>query len=79
MKLEIIAIDKSIFTGSITQITVPGSGGSFQILLDHAPMISTLTSGKIVYMQEDAIAHELDIQQGFISIKDNQIVILYCA
>lgn len=75
MQLNIITRDKKVFEGLITSLLIPGSAGSFQIWKDHAPIISTLTSGKVVYMQ-DTVAHELFIQQGILSAYDNQITIL---
>lgn len=75
MKLEIISLDKLIFSGEVSRVTVPGSKGSFQILPDHAPLISTLSSGKIAY-EQDGVMDELDITQGVISVANNNIMIL---
>ena len=75
MKLEIISLDKSIFSGEVSQVTVPGSKGSFQILPNHAPLISTLTSGKVAYVQDD-VTHELAITKGVLSVANNNIMIL---
>lgn len=49
MYLEIITPDKKLFAGEVTAVTLPGKKGSFQVLKDHAPLISTLESGKIRY------------------------------
>jgi F-type H+-transporting ATPase subunit epsilon len=75
MQLTIITRDKKIFEGGITSLTIPGSGGSFQIWKDHAPIVSELINGKVVYVQ-GAQRHEVLIQEGFISVLDNQITIL---
>jgi F-type H+-transporting ATPase subunit epsilon len=75
MQLNIITRDKKVFEGVITSLTIPGSAGSFQILKDHAPIISTLKSGKVVYVQGTQ-TNELPIQQGVLSAQDNQITIL---
>lgn len=75
MQLNIITRDKKVFEGPITSLTIPGSAGSFQLLKDHAPIISTLESGKVVYMQ-DTVVNELPIQQGILSAQNNQITIL---
>lgn len=75
MQLNIITRDKKVFEGAITSLTIPGSAGSFQILTDHAPIISTLKGGKVVYMQGTQ-ANELPIQQGVLSAQNNQITIL---
>jgi len=78
MKLEIIALDKTVFQGVVSEVTVPGSQGRFQIFPDHAPLIGSLISGKIVYV-EDGVTHEVDTKKGFIAINENEIVILDCA
>ena len=48
MTLEILTPDKKVFEGDVTAVTVPGTLGSFQILKDHAPIISTLENGKVI-------------------------------
>ena len=41
MQLEIITPDKKVFSGEVSVVTLPGTDGSFQILKDHAPIVST--------------------------------------
>ena len=53
MKLEIITPDKKLFDGSVRSVVFPGSEGSFGVLNDHAPMIATLTTGKIEVFEEN--------------------------
>jgi len=48
MTLEILTPDKKVFEGDVTAVTVPGTMGSFQILHDHAPIISTLEDGPVI-------------------------------
>ena len=45
MYLEIISPEAKLFEGEITSIILPGSAGSFQLLNNHAPIVSTLSSG----------------------------------
>jgi len=47
MYLEIITPEVSLFEGEVSSVTFPGANGSFQVLKDHAPVISMLDSGKI--------------------------------
>ena len=47
MKLEIITPEASIFTGEVTAVTLPGLDGMFQVLNNHAPIISSLKLGEI--------------------------------
>ncbi len=47
MKLEIITPEASIFSGEVTSVTLPGLDGIFQVLNDHAPIISSLNAGEV--------------------------------
>ncbi len=47
MYLEIITPEISLFKGEVSSVTFPGAAGSFQVLKDHAPVISMLTAGRI--------------------------------
>lgn len=75
MKLTIITPDKLAYEGEATAVTVPGIAGSFQILQDHAPIVSTLEDGKVII--RDAQGHtELLIKGGVVEAKDNNITVL---
>ena len=47
MHLEIITPEKKIFAGEATAVQFPGLDGSFQVLNDHAPIISSLSEGEV--------------------------------
>jgi F-type H+-transporting ATPase subunit epsilon len=76
MKIEIITPDKKIFEGEIKSVRVPGKKGSFQVLKDHAPIISTLDNGlvRMVDQQDKEIIYE--ITGGVIEVKSNKIILL---
>lgn len=76
MQLEIITPDQKVFNGDVKLVKVPGSKGSFEILKNHAPIISTLESGeiKIIDMQDKTTFYE--ISGGVIEVKQNNIIIL---
>ena len=76
MLLEIITPDKQLFSGDIQQVNLPGSNGSFEILKDHAPIISTLASGIVKLTDSSGKKHEFDISGGVIEQSDNKIIIL---
>jgi F-type H+-transporting ATPase subunit epsilon len=76
MQLEIITRNKQIFQGEVTSLTVPGSAGCFQILENHAPIISSLDNGKVVYTDDNSQHHNLIIEKGIISVHSNQIKLL---
>ncbi len=76
MKLEIITPEKRLFDGSIRLVQVPGTKGSFEVLKNHAPIISTLMQGKIKVITEQGIEEFFEIKSGIIEVKANFISIL---
>ena len=49
LTLRIVSPERVVFTGEVDSVLVPGTVGQFEILNDHAPIISTLVEGKVVY------------------------------
>ena len=76
MKIEIITPDKKIFEGDIKSVRVPGKKGSFQVLKDHAPIISTLESGFVIIVDTDGKEIRYEIDSGVIEVKANKIILL---
>ena len=76
MKLEIITPEKRLFDGKIKLVQVPGAKGSFEVLKNHAPIISTLTNGKIKVITEHDIEEFFEISSGIIEVKANFVTIL---
>lgn len=76
MNLEILTPEKSLFKGEIHSVSVPGKKGSFMVLKNHAPIISTLIKGSISIQTKDYKEESISISGGVIEVKDNVIVIL---
>jgi F-type H+-transporting ATPase subunit epsilon len=76
MKIEIITPDKKIFEGEIKSVRVPGKKGSFQVLKDHAPIISTLENGTVRIVDQENNEITYDIGGGVIEVKANKIILL---
>ena len=51
MFLEILSAEEKIFSGEVESVILPGSSGQFQILNNHAPIISSLKKGEIIYKE----------------------------
>ncbi len=75
MHLEIITPDKKIYSGEVTSVSVPGMSGRFQMLKNHAPIISTLMNGKVKVKDSEG-EKEFDVKGGVVENLDNKIVIL---
>tara|TARA_B100000963_G_scaffold246026_1_gene215397 strand:- start:2219 stop:2503 length:285 start_codon:yes stop_codon:yes gene_type:complete len=92
MLIEIYSIDCKLLSGEIDSAIFPGSDGSFQVLTNHAPIVSTLTKGKIEIKGEISFHAEdssdkyninkekktisLQIESGLVELKKNSIKVL---
>ena len=74
LKLRIIAPDRQVFEGDVESVTLPGTKGSFTVLDRHAPIISSLEKGKIVYKDANGQG-EVVVMSGFAEVKDNVLSI----
>lgn len=75
MHLEIITPDKRVFSGEVTSARFPGSKGSFQVLNNHAPLISTLEKGPITFNSAQG-AQTITVDGGMVEVLNNRIVVL---
>jgi F-type H+-transporting ATPase subunit epsilon len=76
MKVEIITPDHKVFEGDIKSIRVPGKKGSFQVLKDHAPIISTLENGPVIIVDMAGKEIIYEISGGVIEVRMNKIILL---
>ena len=68
LKLKIVSPERIEFTGEVESVKVPGTQGSFEILKDHAPIISTLGKGIVEYDGK-----QLPILGGFVEVQKNLV------
>jgi len=76
MKIEIITPDRKVYEGEIKSVRVPGKKGSFQVLKDHAPIISTLEMGSVIIVDQANKEIIFEIDSGVIEVKMNKIILL---
>lgn len=91
MILEIVSPEASLFKGEVTSVTLPGVDGSFQILNNHAPIVSILKEGLVKitatnftlnkevaskFVKVNDQNYTLQIASGTIEMKDNKVIIL---
>ena len=76
MTITILTPDKSIFEGTITSVKVPGVGGQFEILNNHAPLVSALEEGPVRVIKEGGEQLIFKIEKGFIEILRNNVSLL---
>jgi len=76
MNIQIITPEKNLYNGEAKMVVVPGSKGSFGILNNHAPLISTLNEGDISITTFNEKIETFTIKSGVVEILNNKIVIL---
>ena len=76
MKIEIITPDKTLFEGTVELVQLPGIDGSFEILNNHAPLISVLGKGKIKVKINSDQTEFFEVNGGVIEVLKNKILIL---
>ncbi len=73
LKLKIVSPEKVEFSGEVQSVTVPGTMGIFEILDNHAPILSSLMVGDVVYQTTDGATQKLKIAGGFVSVQKNVV------
>lgn len=76
MHLEIITPDKKVYVGDVSLIQLPGSKGGFEILKNHAPIISTLEKGILKIKETNGGVKHFEIDGGIVENKANKIIVL---
>jgi F-type H+-transporting ATPase subunit epsilon len=77
MKLSIISPENVLFTGdNVHLVQLPGIDGSFEVMNNHAPMISVLRKGKVKVVNKGEAPVFFDIKGGVIEVLENKVLIL---
>jgi F-type H+-transporting ATPase subunit epsilon len=75
MQLEIVTPDKKVFQGEVSEASFPGANGAFQVLKNHAPLVSALAKGTVSFTTRDG-KQSMIVDGGVVEVKDNNIVLL---
>ena len=76
MHISVLTPDKEIFDGQITSVKVPGVSGQFEVLNNHAPIVSALGEGQVRLIQENGEKISFGIEKGFIEVLKNKVALL---
>ena len=76
MLLDILTPEKQLFEGEVKSVKLPGTNGEFEILNNHAPIISTLTKGEIRVIDSSSKQETFSINGGVIEMQNNKIIVL---
>ncbi len=72
LKLKIVSPEKIEFEGNVDSVLVPGTKGAFEILKDHAPIISSLQCGNVEYAV-NGVRNQIQITGGFVEVQKNVV------
>ena len=75
MYLEIITPDKSVFEGEVSSAQFPGTQGSFEVLNNHAPLISTLENGRVRVTTATGNQY-FNVNGGVVEVLNGRIIVL---
>ena len=76
MQLEIITAENQLYSGEVTSVKLPGMDGEFEILNNHAPVISTLDKGVIRVIDNNNKTENFEVNGGVIEMQNNKIIVL---
>ena len=79
MFIEIVTPDKKVFEGEATSAIFPGTDGSFQILNNHAALVSTLGKGNIVFVKilnNKPEEVQMEVDGGVVEVLNNKVTVL---
>lgn len=76
MKLEIRTPDKSVYTGEVTLVQLPGIDGLFEILEHHAPLVAALQKGRVKIQGQDGQFQYFDINGGVAEVLQDKVLVL---
>lgn len=90
MHLEIVSPEATLFTGEVDSVIVPGTTGSFQMLNNHAPILSTLKEGTVTisgkieldyavqnkFKKQDENTTLFEISSGTVEMRNNKLILL---
>jgi len=76
MNISVLSPDQEIFQGAITSVKVPGVGGQFEVLSNHAPIVSALGEGEVRILKEGGEKMTFQIEKGFLEVLNNEVSLL---
>ena len=76
MKIKITKPDTTLFEGEAKTLKLPGTAGAFEMLENHAPIISSLAKGSVRVVLEDNSEQSFDIRGGVVKSQQNDLMIL---
>lgn len=75
LQLKVLSPENVLFEGSVDYIKLPGRQGAFEVLTDHAAIVSTLTAGLVTYGLFKQEPQTLKIDSGLVEVRNNAVAL----
>jgi len=75
-RAQILTPDGPVFEGEVVSLRLPGTNGNFQVLYNHASLMSNLEIGETVVQKENGEIELYAISGGFVDVNDNTLILL---
>jgi F-type H+-transporting ATPase subunit epsilon len=75
IKLEIVSVERTVFSGEVDIVIAPGHEGQLGILPQHAPLMTTLNAGELIARQ-GAEEFIMAISGGFLEVRPDRVIVL---
>ncbi len=76
MELVVLTPEEQYFNGKIKAITVPGKAGEFEVLENHAPLVSAIGEGNVKIVKSDGETLVFNVNRGFLEVINNDLALL---
>ncbi len=76
MTLEILTPEKKLYSGEVYGVQLPGISGLFEVLNQHAPLVSALKNGNLKILKDKNNSENYTIQSGFVEVLNNKVTVL---
>lgn len=74
--LDIVTPTRTVYSSEVQSFTAPGVVGSFQVLFNHAPLLSTIGVGEVKVIEADGTKQYFATSGGFVEVKSNKVILL---
>ena len=75
-QLDIVTPKKIVLSSEVTSFSAPGTVGGFQVLRNHAPLLSSITIGEVKVVDKAGSETRFATSGGFVEVRDNKVVML---
>jgi F-type H+-transporting ATPase subunit epsilon len=76
MQVLMLTPDREIYNGGAKSVQAPGVDGLFEVLDNHAPMVTALGHGSVRILNQDGSKETFTIEKGYLEVLNNEVSIL---